>query len=272
MAPNILMFKSTIIKGLVLTLLFTTSTSSVLAATTYTPSNDREYIAYLQGVLDALRSQLAANASGSTKVENDTPELQSEVALSATYEIGSQSYVYAWFEYGVGGLTKKTTRTKVEKDRGEREVTHRRVLSNLQANSLYSYRAVFETRSGDRTYGAVGSFSTNGTVATTGGFSSGSTVSNSRGSLSLDKTTFEPGEVIEVEWTIPRSKEDTANWIGLYKTSASNQNYLNWSYLDNDDEGTVTFYAPAEGNYELRLFYNNSYDDELTSRRITVTD
>jgi hypothetical protein len=267
------MFKTTILKGLVLTFLLATSASSALASTSYSPSNDREYIAYLQGVLDALRSQLAANVSGSTKVENETPELQAEVALSATYEIGSQSYVYAWFEYGVGSLTKKTTRAKIEKDRGEREVTHRRVLSNLEANSLYSYRAVFETRSGDRTYGAVGTFNTNGTVSTSGGFSSGSTVSNSRGSISLDKTTFEANDSIEVDWTVPRSKEASSNWIALYKTSASNQNYLSWSYLDDDDKGTVTLTAPSEeGSYELRLFYNNSYDDEVTSRRITITD
>lgn len=266
------MFKHYFIRSVVLTVLFSISASSALAATTYTPSTQKEYIAYLQGVLAALQTQLAANAYGSSKVDTATPALKAEVTLKATYEIGSQSYVYAWFEYGVGTLSKKTTRTKVEKERGEREVSHRRVLTNLESDTVYLYRAVFETRSGDRTYGSVGTFSTSGNTSTGGSFSGGTTVSNSRGSLTLAQTTFEPGDSIEVEWTIPRSKEDTSNWIGIFKTSASNRDYIRWGYLDNDDKGTLTLKAPEEGTYELRLFYNNTYEDEVTSRRITVTD
>jgi len=61
-----------------------------------------------------------------------------------------------------------------------------------------------------------------------------------------------------------------SDWIGIFQSNASNEEYLYWKYTDGSqlnnynfiDSGNVNFSPislPA-GNYELRLFYNNSYD------------
>lgn len=246
----------------------------MVAANTSIPSTEREYIAYLQGVLDALRAQVAATSVASSKVHTTAPEIHAEVVLEATYDVGSASYTYAWFEYGVGQLNRKTTRTREEKDRGEDVVVHRRTIANLETGVTYSYRAVFETKSGTRYYGAVGSFSTFGSgsdISYVAG-SSGTVVSTSKGSIGINKTTYAVGEAITVSWTVPKSKTDPSNWIGLFKTTAKNSEYIRWNYIGDDTEGELQFQAPKVGTYELRLFYENSYDDEVTSRRFTVKE
>ncbi len=252
-------------------LLFSVSTPSFAAA--YTPNTEKEYIAYLQGVLDALRINQASEVS-SNKIQTDAPKWQSEVVLSASYDIGSQSYVYAWFEYGVGELDKKSTKTKIVRVRSKDEVTHRRTITNLESGVTYSYRAVFENRAGKRSYGALNTFNTLGTTTTIDGGTwgqGGTAVSTSRGSLSVDKTIYKTGDEITVNWSVPKSKVDNSNWIGLFKTSAKNSDYTRWSYLSDDTEGEETFRLSEAGTYEIRLFYNNSYKDEVTSRKITVT-
>ena len=61
-----------------------------------------------------------------------------------------------------------------------------------------------------------------------------------------------------------------SDWIGIFQSNASNEEYLYWKYTDGSqqnnynfiDSGNVNF-SPISlptGNYELRLFYNNSYD------------
>src|SRR5207237_760968 len=70
------------------------------------------------------------------------------------------------------------------------------------------------------------------------------------------------------------------DWAGLFMVGASDQNYLDWRYLD----GTRTLHSPAQsaaslefqaplsaGRYEVRVFAANSYDRLGTSAAVTVT-
>jgi hypothetical protein len=241
--------------------------STALASGAYVPQTTLEYIAYLQGVVDALKNQKTEVSS--SKVVVSTPVVASSVKLASLLEVKSGTSVYAWFQYGTGDLNKSTTRTKVTKNRSDDEFAHQATLKNL-AEGTYSYRAVFETRDGKKHYGNVNTFSigeSNSANPITGG---GTVVNNSRGSLALSLTTTKVGEYVTVDWSVPERKAVSSNWIGMYTRSADNDEYTAWRSLSDDTSGTTKFFMKESGTYEFRLFYNNSYDDEVTSRTLTV--
>ena len=281
--------KGLIFSGFALAFAFIVSVNTVSAQTTaFAPQTQSELVAYLQGVVDTLRAQIAAKdgtSSGSTRVSNYAANVAvtTKVELKSQFQARNNATVYAWFEYGEGSrLNNQTTRTKATGTGTTR--THTRTITGLKSGTTYSYRPVYEISGGTKYYGSVRTFSTAklGTSNPSSGNSNnnndddndsgGTSVSSSKGSISTDKTTYEPYKSIEVDWTVPSSKTDTDNWIGLFKTSDSNSEYQSWRYLADDTRGTLTFTAPSEGTYEFRLFYNNSDRDELTSRRITVRD
>ncbi len=259
------------------------SATAATIAATYQPQTTLEFISYLQGVVDALEAQNNAsksslNAVASSKVQTSAAEVVTKVEaeLSATLDAGSRSYVYAWFEYGEGSiLNKKTTRTKVSVKNEEAE--HTKTLTGLKSGVTYSYRAVFELPSGTKYYGLVKTFGSltsvgSNTSGTTNVSNSGTTASNSKGSLSTDKSVYKQYvDDIEIDWSIPSNKRSNSNWIGLFKTGASNKKYQTWQYLDDSRSGTAIFSSGLEaGTYEFRLFFDNSYTDSVTSDRITI--
>jgi hypothetical protein len=259
------------------------SATAATIAATYQPQTTLEFISYLQGVVDTLEAQNNASKSplntvASLKVQTAAADVVTKVEaeLSATFDSGSRSYVYAWFEYGEGStLNKKTTRTKVSVKNEEAEYI--KTLTGLKSGVTYSYRAVFELPSGTKYYGLVKTFGSltnvgSNTSGATNVSNSGTTASNSKGSLSTNKTVFKQYvDDIEVDWSIPSNKKGYSNWIGLFKTGASNKKYETWQYLDDSRSGTAIFSSGLEaGTYELRLFFDNSYTDGVTSDRITI--
>lgn len=256
---------------------------SPVNAQTFQPNTEGELVAYMFGILDTLQAQINANngtvsSGGSTRVSttNASLSVETKVTLKAQFTATNKNTVYAWFEYGEGSkLNSKTTRTKADGTGTTR--THARTLTGLKSGVVYSYRPVFEVSGGTKYYGAVRTFSTGGTQtglpSTVGGTSdNGSSVSTSKGSMTLDKTTYESYDTIELEWTVPSSRRDNGNWIGLFETGDDNDEYQSWQYLKDSSSGSVTFTAPGAGTYEFRLFYDDGYNDVLTSRKITVTD
>lgn len=254
-------------------------------AATFQPYTQGELVAYMFGIVDTLQAQLDAqngtvSGGGSSRVStsNATIAVETKVTLRAEFTATNNNTVYAWFEYGEDSrLTSKTTRIKATGTGTVR--AHARTITGLQSGTTYSYRPVFEVSGGTKYYGAVRTFSTGatGTVLPGSGIgngdtNSGSSVSTSRGSMAVDKTTYEAYDTIEVDWTVPSSRRDNGNWIGLFEVGDDNREYQSWQYLRDSSSGTVTFTAPGAGSYEFRLFYDDSYDDELTSRRITVTN
>ncbi len=259
-----------------------------VSAATFEPNTKGELVAYMFGIVDTLQAQVDAkngtvSGSGSSRVSNynSNVAVETKVTLKAEFSATNNSAVYAWFEYGEGSkLTSKTTRTKATGTGTTR--THARSLTGLRSGTTYSYRPVFEVSGGTKYYGAVRTFSTAkvGSDSNTGSIGNndddeddnGTSVSSSRGSMATDKTTYESYDSIEIEWTVPSSRRDNANWIGMFEVGDDNDEYQSWQYLKDSTRGTVTFTAPSEGTYEFRLFYQNDYDDQVTSRKITVTD
>ena len=246
----------------------------------YIPQTQLELVSYMQGIVDTLQAQINAqgtvSGSGSSRVETRPADVtvSTKVELKASFDAGNSSSVYAWFEYGEGNsLNKKTARTRVTKVRGE--VEHEVTLTGLKSGTQYSYRPVFELSSGSKYYGAVRTFGSNSTYALAGGFitcDTGTTVSNSRGSLSLPKLTYNAFDLVTISYTIPRSRVDGSVWVGAFKVGAGDKEYSYSRYVGKHSSGEITFKIKEPGIYEFRLFYDKSSNEVVTSRRFTVNE
>ena len=76
-------------------------------------------------------------------------------------------------------------------------------------------------------------------------------------SLSLSKYTYAANEQIVVSYSgLPGNAKD---WIGIFAAGASNDQYGQWFYTNGVKSGSMAFNGLAAGNYEVRLFYNDSY-------------
>ena len=89
--------------------------------------------------------------------------------------------------------------------------------------------------------------------------------------------TASPGSTASV--AVTDGPGNTSDWLGLYRTGATDQQFLDWRYLNGSTtapnvpsfSGTVLFLLPGvPGDYEVRLFSNNSYVRVATSGRINV--
>ena len=82
--------------------------------------------------------------------------------------------------------------------------------------------------------------------------------------LTTEKELYSPNEKIFVQFTdmIGKNKD----WLAIYPKGASTTwaNVLQWKWTENQEKGSVHFDALPIGNYEIRAFYNNSYQIEAT--------
>ncbi len=86
--------------------------------------------------------------------------------------------------------------------------------------------------------------------------------------LYSNKDSYLVGEHIEAHFSNLNSYG--SDWIGIFQSNASNEEYLYWKYADGYQENNYNFidsgyinFSPITlpaGNYELRLFYNNNYE------------
>jgi len=258
---------------------FAVPTTTNAASLPYKPQTQLELISYMQGVVDTLQAQIAAGGTvapgaGSSRVQTQAAAVavSTKVELRASFDAGNSSSVYAWFEYGEGGvLDKKTARVRLTQVRGT--ATHEAMVSGLVSGVQYSYRPVFELSGGSKFYGSVGIFGTASIVApgSTGSTpGAGSTVSSTNGTLTLSKTTYSTYNVVSVDFTIPARRANDNNWIGIYKVGAAKTNSIYWNYLGNQTSGKFTFKIKEAGTYEFRLYNDNNKNEVLTSRRFTV--
>lgn len=75
--------------------------------------------------------------------------------------------------------------------------------------------------------------------------------------IKLDKTKFAAGEKIEVNFfNLPGNSSD---WISIVPKGTPDAAAGNWQYTGGLKTGKLTFAGIAAGEYEIRVFYNNSY-------------
>jgi hypothetical protein len=133
-----------------------------------------------------------------------------------------------------------------------------------QTSGVFTFAAPHEPGSYDlRLNSTVGS---EGQEVASVTFTVVSAMGNVTPTLSLDKTTFSPGEEIQVHFVTPDTFSDQA-WVGLIPSSVphgdenvNDENDMAYEYLNGMTSGVLTFTAPAEaGSYDFRL--NNTDDD-----------
>lgn len=275
------------ISALVLMVALVITPLTTQASTHYGEAYDRmtteEKIAYLYGMIAQLqmlvelmlaaeadtdddsssgsRSNLDVDTLSATDIETDEAELRGRIDLNR------EKVAFVWFEYGERSsrLDEQTTERRITDYRGDIH-THAVIVDDLDEGERYYYRVVAEDEDGDRAYGAIRSFVTeddsnddDSTSATSGDFE-----------LSLSDTSIEVGESVDVDWEIPSADAGGQNWIGLYREGAANATYVEWTYIGSGTSGTETFTLSTAGDYEFRLFLNNSYEAEVESVVVEV--
>jgi hypothetical protein len=71
--------------------------------------------------------------------------------------------------------------------------------------------------------------------------------------ITVESLPVRPGEPISIEFSSDSS--NSKDWIGLYKSDASDRDYLEWQYLNGLSEGSLLFNPVAEeGAYQFRGF------------------
>ena len=94
-----------------------------------------------------------------------------------------------------------------------------------------------------------------------------------------NKNIYIVGEHVEVSFSGLDS--NGSDWIGIFESGSSNEEYLYWLYTDGTQQnnynfiesGTINF-SPITlptGEYEIRLFYNNNYE-LIFSYSFSITD
>ena len=94
-----------------------------------------------------------------------------------------------------------------------------------------------------------------------------------------NKDFFLVGEHIKVHFSDLDSYG--GDWIGIFESNTPNEEYLYWQYTDGTQINNNNFieagfinFSPIslpQGEYELRLFYNNNYE-QITAYSFTITD
>ncbi|MFB3765331.1 MAG: nitrous oxide reductase family maturation protein NosD [Methanotrichaceae archaeon] len=60
------------------------------------------------------------------------------------------------------------------------------------------------------------------------------------------------------------------DWIGMYRSGSPDTSYVARQYLDGKENGTLILDAPDPGNYDFRMFENDTYTLLATSNNVTV--
>jgi len=82
-------------------------------------------------------------------------------------------------------------------------------------------------------------------------------------SATLDKLEYKKAETVKV--TIKGMLGNAQDWVAIYPIDATNdwENVVSWSYTNGVKGGVINLKADAhEGNYEVRVFFKNSYKVE----------
>jgi len=84
-------------------------------------------------------------------------------------------------------------------------------------------------------------------------------------SITTQQTTYNPNETITV--TLSNSNGANNDWVGIYPAGASNDwgNVLSWKFTNGITNGNLSLNGVPSGNYEARVFFNNSFHLEAST-------
>lgn len=90
-------------------------------------------------------------------------------------------------------------------------------------------------------------------------------------SLTVSSQAIGVGGSVTVSWEAPTGIDLRNDWVGIYRTGASNFSYLSYFYTNATTNGSATFSITAPGSYEFRYFRNGSYTRVSTSPVVNVS-
>ena len=84
--------------------------------------------------------------------------------------------------------------------------------------------------------------------------------------ITTNKDLYSNNQQIVVTYADIESQDH--DWIGIYPADKSNDwgNQVQWNWTDDKEEGTITFPPLVAGTYDVRLFYNNSFNLEASKQ------
>jgi hypothetical protein len=89
-------------------------------------------------------------------------------------------------------------------------------------------------------------------------------------SVSASPGTVLVGGLITVSWMAPPGHSGL-DWVGIYRTSGVNTQFVSWEYTGPSSSGTMVFTAPQNpDNYEFRYFLNDGFNRVTVSNPVTV--
>ena len=79
-----------------------------------------------------------------------------------------------------------------------------------------------------------------------------------------NKKTYKTNEVIKISFSNMLGTQE--DWIGIYLQGSSNawENMKSWKWTNGKINGVLSFNALPKGDYEVRSFFQNSFNDEAT--------
>ena len=86
------------------------------------------------------------------------------------------------------------------------------------------------------------------------------------------RTVHKVNETIRVSFSGMQAKNK--DWIGIYREGSSNDwdNIVAWAWTNDQVEGSLNFDGLGPDNYEVRAFFNNSFNVEATAFFIIEVD
>ena len=89
--------------------------------------------------------------------------------------------------------------------------------------------------------------------------------------INTNKDIYTTTESIDVEFSNMEAQNE--DWIAIYPAESTTdwENVIQWKWTEDIEEGNLNFETLPKGEYEVRAFYNNSYQIEA-SKQFRVTD
>ena len=87
---------------------------------------------------------------------------------------------------------------------------------------------------------------------------------NVAATVTTNKVDYNLGEIVTASFN--HMSGNNEDWIAIYKAGSDNTwaNVIDWAYIDGKVQGSKSFKNLPKGNYEVRVFFNNSYHVEVT--------
>lgn len=221
--------------------------------------------------LDKFKNQTEKNISISSSISTDKNSYQSGENILVTYESSAEIQENGWI-----GIIPSTTPHGDENVNDQHDISYQYL--KKQKSGTIEFQApnqngTFDLRLHDTDNNGKELASVTITIT-----APVPVTSSGDSSISTDKTSYQPGEIIQVQYQ-SSSEIQSNGWVGLIPSttphgdeSVNDQHDVSYQYLQGQKTGSLQFQAPqTPGSFDLRLHNTDNNGQELASTTISVT-